>query len=178
MANYLTTDTDLTAVADAIRTKGGTSASLAFPAGFVSAIGNIPSGGGSSIFTLLDTITVPSDTRAVNLDFSEYQSYDFFFVIADGVTLSAADWLYMVKNGSSASGGDYTNKLSSYDGFLCAQISNYMGNPTGVSFVLGVRYMAQSANAATNLYIYCYNANTTIKAGSKFKVYGGNYVDM
>ena len=47
MAVYLTTDTDLTSVADAIRTKGGTSAQLEFPAGFVSAIGNIPSGGGS-----------------------------------------------------------------------------------------------------------------------------------
>lgn len=39
-------DTDLTSVANAIRTKGGTSASLAFPAGFVSAIAAIPTGGG------------------------------------------------------------------------------------------------------------------------------------
>lgn len=37
-------DSDLTSVANAIRTKGGTSAQLAFPAGFVSAIGDIPSG--------------------------------------------------------------------------------------------------------------------------------------
>lgn len=40
-------DTDLTAVADAIRTKGGTSASLAFPSDFVSAIAAIPTGGGT-----------------------------------------------------------------------------------------------------------------------------------
>ncbi len=39
-------DADLTSVANAIRTKGGTSASLTFPAGFVSAIGDIPTGGG------------------------------------------------------------------------------------------------------------------------------------
>lgn len=39
-------DSDLTSVANAIRTKGGTSAQLAFPSGFVSAIGDIPSGGG------------------------------------------------------------------------------------------------------------------------------------
>ena len=37
-------DSDLTSVANAIRTKGGTSASLAFPADFVSAIGDIPAG--------------------------------------------------------------------------------------------------------------------------------------
>lgn len=46
MADYLVTDTELTSVADAIRTKGGTSASLSFPTGFVSAINDItpPSG--------------------------------------------------------------------------------------------------------------------------------------
>lgn len=38
-------DTDLTSVANAIRTKGGTSAQLAFPAGFVSAVQAIPTGG-------------------------------------------------------------------------------------------------------------------------------------
>lgn len=41
-------DADLTSVANAIRTKGGASASLAFPADFVSAIAAIPSGGGGS----------------------------------------------------------------------------------------------------------------------------------
>lgn len=45
MANYIASDTDLTAVANAIRTKGGTSAELEFPSGFVSAVQAIPSGG-------------------------------------------------------------------------------------------------------------------------------------
>ena len=39
-------DSDLTSVANAIRTKGGTSAQLAFPSGFVSAVQAIPTGGG------------------------------------------------------------------------------------------------------------------------------------
>ena len=43
-------DSDLTSVANAIRTKGGTSAQLAFPAGFVSAIDAIPTGGGGFDF--------------------------------------------------------------------------------------------------------------------------------
>lgn len=42
-------DADLTSVANAIRTKGGTSASLAFPAGFVSAVEAIPTGGGGDM---------------------------------------------------------------------------------------------------------------------------------
>lgn len=51
---------DLTSVANAIRTKGGTSASLAFPADFVSAIAAIPAGGGFKYKT--GDFTLASDT--------------------------------------------------------------------------------------------------------------------
>lgn len=44
MAEYLTNTADLTAVADAIRAKGGTSAQLVYPTGFVSAIQTIQTG--------------------------------------------------------------------------------------------------------------------------------------
>lgn len=53
MSNYIVSDSDLTSIANAIRTKGGTSASLAFPAEFVSAIGDIPSGGGDNLLDFL-----------------------------------------------------------------------------------------------------------------------------
>ena len=49
MANYIVSDTNLTAVANAIRTKGGTSAQLEFPDDFVSAIGDIQTGGGMTV---------------------------------------------------------------------------------------------------------------------------------
>lgn len=58
MADYLTNDTDLQAVADAIREKGGTSAPLTYPDGFVSAIGAIKSN------PTLQTKTVIPSTRA------------------------------------------------------------------------------------------------------------------
>lgn len=45
---YTTTAGELTSIADAIRTKGGTQASLAYPAGFISAINDIPTGGGGN----------------------------------------------------------------------------------------------------------------------------------
>ena len=44
MAEYLTNTADLTAVADAIRAKGGTAAQLVYPSGFVSAIQAIQAG--------------------------------------------------------------------------------------------------------------------------------------
>ena len=47
MANeYLVNSSDMTAVADAIRTKGGTSDVLEFPGGFINAVGAIEAGGG------------------------------------------------------------------------------------------------------------------------------------
>ena len=52
MANeYTVNAADLTSVADAIRTKGGTSAQLVFPSGFVSAIEDIQSGSTVQIAT-------------------------------------------------------------------------------------------------------------------------------
>lgn len=53
MANeYLVNSSDMTAVADAIRAKGGTSEALAFPGGFVSAVQAIQAGGSSGLFGL------------------------------------------------------------------------------------------------------------------------------
>ena len=46
MADYRATSTEFTAVADAIRTKGGTSAQLTWPNEFVSAVQAIPTGSG------------------------------------------------------------------------------------------------------------------------------------
>lgn len=46
MANYVVSDTSLGSVADAIRTKGGTSAPLTYPQGFIDAIDDIQTGGG------------------------------------------------------------------------------------------------------------------------------------
>ena len=48
MAEYLTNTTDLTKVASAIRAKGGTSAQLVYPDGFVTAIQAIQTGGGTT----------------------------------------------------------------------------------------------------------------------------------
>lgn len=51
MKYYKASEQELTNVANAIRTKGGTSSSLVFPDGFVAAIGNIPTGGGSTLIS-------------------------------------------------------------------------------------------------------------------------------
>ena len=87
MTDYLTTDTDLAAVANAIRTKGGTSNPLTYPAGFVSAIEAIPTsgGGGDSALkamiersspapSLPDTVTSIGDYAFYNYAAADYTS--------------------------------------------------------------------------------------------------------
>ena len=59
MAVYVTNTSELTSIANAIRTKGGTSASLEWPTGFISAISNMEvSSGGTDIS---DTTATASD---------------------------------------------------------------------------------------------------------------------
>lgn len=62
MANYVVSDSNLTAIANAIRTKGGTSAQLEFPDDFIAAIGDIPSGGGGLSGVDGGTYTAASET--------------------------------------------------------------------------------------------------------------------
>lgn len=58
MADYITNDTELTSIANAIRAKGGTSAQLVYPSGFVSAIQAIETGGNTTTWeTVFDTVT-------------------------------------------------------------------------------------------------------------------------
>ena len=77
MADYLTNTTDLTAVADAIRSKGGTSAALEWPQGYVDAIGAISGGGGGTEKTITVTLTNPRNaSEAMNPACTIYEAED------------------------------------------------------------------------------------------------------
>ena len=67
MADYIATDTDLTAVANAIRTRGGTSSSLTFPTGFVTAIANIPGGGAPTLQTKSKSYTPTESAQSESI---------------------------------------------------------------------------------------------------------------
>ena len=102
MANYLTTDTDLTSVANAIRTKGGTSAQLAFPAGFVSAIDAIPTGGtatfeliGTYVFENVAEYTNTSTAEEMNTDISVTNTdyaWGYVVITCDSAITTATEW--------------------------------------------------------------------------------------
>lgn len=68
---YLTDSADLTAVADAIRAKSGGSNQLAFPAGFVSEIQAIPSGGGTYQNYFVSEFTPAAATSVITFSVSD-----------------------------------------------------------------------------------------------------------
>ena len=83
-------DSDLASVANAIRTKGGTSAPLTFPQGFVDAVGAIETGGGGMpendfISVNMETVTVGENSVTNS---KEYQDYLMGLVSAGGTFLA------------------------------------------------------------------------------------------
>lgn len=72
MADYLTTDTELTSVADAIREKGGTSAALVWPSGYVDAIDAIETGGGGATLYKIDNNGSRSAPDTITIDGTTY----------------------------------------------------------------------------------------------------------
>lgn len=93
MAEYLVQGESITAVADAIREKGGTTAPLSFPAGMAKAVRGIPSGGtdislGLTAATVGQTVKVksvdadgkPTEWEAVDMASGGGSSNDYEFV--------------------------------------------------------------------------------------------------
>lgn len=66
MSDYITNTAELTAIADAIRAKGGTTASLVYPDGFVSAIEDIESGGSDSVYVFTEATYSNTDVHVNN----------------------------------------------------------------------------------------------------------------
>jgi len=120
MADYLTTDTELTSVADAIREKGGTSAALVWPSGYVDAIGAIESGGGPSVNPAIPQYGF-SSSAMVYIDY-EYARVSFAATAGDTVRIKTYNHFYLnslrrddtgadvpyTTVSTSSSGGEYT----------------------------------------------------------------------
>lgn len=114
MANYLTTDTELTAVADAIRTAGGTVADLEYPTEFISAISALSGGGSVPLEFLFEqdlgtiSTTNTSETAVTEIDGTAYYTYRLLFIITNDQT-SGFTASYSIYNWSAA---DSTISLS------------------------------------------------------------------
>lgn len=89
-------DADLTSVANAIRTKGGTSSPLTFPQGFVDAIDAIETGGGGGekTYGLIAEYTVTESVSVISLSLPELvQSDGIAFLECVNLT-HTSDYMY------------------------------------------------------------------------------------
>lgn len=137
-------DADLTSVANAIRTKGGTSASLAFPSGFVSAIADIPSGGGGSpTGSYTPTANTASFTISVGAAFSHFMIYATSNVYAAGsgvrtISLIAYDssmtFTWRIGSNSAGTAGSATRPETGFSisgtDFIVNTDQNFLGGYT------------------------------------------------
>lgn len=117
-------DSDLTSVANAIRTKGGTSASLAFPTGFVDAIDAIETGGASAqtatgTFTGNDTQYArftctfsPDAVYIVRINVVSLSERVFAGFIGGTFGSNAGNVLYQ-NNANATAFGSYTGNMTS-----------------------------------------------------------------
>ena len=119
MSKLTVEDTSLVSVADAIRTKGGTTDALTFPDGFVSAIEGIQSGGGGAFVSLVDrSITeVTADMLKGCTTIGIYAFYNCTklasIVIPEGVTSIGSNAFYFCKLTSIIIPGSVTSLGSS-----------------------------------------------------------------
>lgn len=118
-------DNNLTSVANAIRTKGGTSGSLSFPSGFVSAINAIVTGGGAAV---RETSEFSLTAGTINLD-NAYNANKIYFFIPTGGTFTAIQTNFS-SNYIMISGSD-TNVTITINSNSTATISGTISGVTG-----------------------------------------------
>ena len=174
---------DLASVANAIRTKGGTSAPLAFPQGFVDAVDAIPAGG-ASVLEKLKEIVLEEPVRSVRVEITEgLQGYDFYVLHCLGhFDANGSDWLYWAVNDDSVPGSTYVRKKDAIDCFVAAaKIENGKFQPIGPHSTNPTMFVAlsQDAKIVTPLaFFFVHGYAVDIAAGTSFTLWGLKYEDL
>ncbi len=110
MAEYLTNTTDLTKVASAIREKGGTSDSLVYPDGFVTAIQAIQTGTELQIIVTVESgATVTATKGSLSVSGTSVNGTCTLTVPEEG------EWTVSATLGGQTSKSNVVNVVSSYD---------------------------------------------------------------
>lgn len=145
-------NSDLTDVADAIRTKGGTSSLLSFPTGFVNAVEAIQTGGGSA--TLIEKSITANGTYNASSDNADGYSK----VVANVPnTYAAGDEGKVVSNGALvAQTSDTVTANDTYDTTLINSLTVNVsggggGNVAAINILNGVSIVPGYIDAGGNL---------------------------
>ena len=169
MANYLVTDTELTSVANAIRTKGGTTAQLSFPTGFVSAVNAISSSDANieflyegSLGKIVEDSGTATDVGTIN--FSDYISnYSTFVIVVTSDAESGV--LGMLGHIGFVSGSSPKKSYLNISTLIIgedAQYGIYMYAASGSAYTLSLRAKYSATYGAINANYY-------------YRIYGVSY---
>lgn len=177
MSKYVVDGTNLSAVADAIRTKGETSASLLFPTGFVDAINAIETGGGGggggTSTVEVGSFVLQSDTAA-----SAYAIAHSLGEVPDFVAVMASEFEALAeytKNYISLSFASKTNLISPQTqstgyGFYLKSWSGrnqLLLNHESINYT---KFMG-----ASNFYVPYYSSSDFLKSGVTYYYVVGKY---
>lgn len=170
-------DSDLTSVANAIRAKSGGSSQLAFPAGFVSEVQAIPSGGGgmtppvNAVAQFEVSILFSSQPEKIIIDFSDViqkmtadRTYAWSLILWRDDVVSASSYSYLVD--TSIFAGRISTALC--DANLANDISTAAGSMTsGVN--LNSSSNASSKSFSSGKETITLSGTTTRDRTGKFK---------
>lgn len=151
MSNYIVTDTELTSIADTIRTKSGQSGSLSFPNEFISGIESI-GGGGESSYELIGSTEVTVSTTSTSA--TSVLSWR-----AAGIPASAYPLFFLVRIRDKA--GPREGYFYGSDNFYFSKVA---GSATGVRLLLRLStdgvWMPYGSNSSTGYGVYINGLNT------------------
>lgn len=189
-------DADLTSVANAIRTKGGTSAPLDFPAGFVSAIQAIPTGGGGGGLTLINTTSIGalSTTSTSGVDTGKtislasttgWQDYDLLIVdisvntTTNGRHTSTVSFVLLTGTSNVATKNTYTVGSNKWNSKLGSTGTGSTRQST-TAYGVYINAASVSSNTLTMTVYYKYNNNSTGTLNGTYtaRVYGVKLYDL
>jgi len=157
MSNYIVSDVSLSNVANAIRTKGGTTGQLAYPSGFVDAIGAIQSDGGGfpdDGKTYLRIKIAELGRMNVPLCFSQTVANGVMIDWGDGSTVQTLSGTgYISSTHTYSSTGEYDISLTVAAGCILtlganSQSKNVMGDIYGLGGIYGI--MLKTVRLGTN----------------------------
>ena len=176
-------DADLTSVANAIRTKGGTSAQMAFPAGFVSAVNAIPTSQ-QITFGLIAEINVTEPVASIRQVIPTIAIEYGMLLVDFDLVFSARDYFYVGLVPSGGNLGDsngYTSTLDAINRVMypfAIDPSKFGQDYSGLDIKIGTVGLEtfrlrdyQSGTVMSELFCRLYNAGSRINSGT-VKIYG------
>lgn len=173
LVNSAQLDSDLGDVADAIRAKSGGSGSLAFPAGFVSEIGSIQTGGGGGL-TLLADYTADEDVSAIQIDFTpEMQAYNQLTIKLEG-SFNRQEYpcpAFNEEPNTRAYLAVFPSNTNRVAYVHLAPLRNANGGISYYPFYGATRDLPAVSMPISYFKVACYYADGLFKAGFNIKVY-------